>query len=70
MGQIPYDLTFKWNISNRRKKQTKYNQKLGNKEQTDRDQHGVRRGITGKEGEGASKGTQTDDSWAQAMWGY
>ena len=25
-GQIPYDLTFNWNISNRRKKQTKYNQ--------------------------------------------
>ena len=26
-GQIPYDLTFDWNISNRRKKQTKYNQR-------------------------------------------
>ena len=26
-GQIPYDLTFNWNISNRRKKQTKYNQR-------------------------------------------
>ena len=26
-GQIPYDLTFKWNIINRRKKQTKYNQR-------------------------------------------
>ena len=25
--QIPYDLTFNWNISNRRKKQTKYNQR-------------------------------------------
>ena len=25
--QIPYDLTFKWNIINRRKKQTKYNQR-------------------------------------------
>ena len=24
-GQVPYDLTFNWNISNRRKKQTKYN---------------------------------------------
>ena len=24
-GQIPYDLTFTWNISNRRKKETKYN---------------------------------------------
>ena len=26
-GQIPYDLTFNWNINNRRKKQTKYNQR-------------------------------------------
>ena len=25
-GQIPYDFTFNWNITNRRKKQTKYNQ--------------------------------------------
>ena len=25
-GQIPYDLTFKWNIINKRKKRTKYNQ--------------------------------------------
>ena len=26
-GQIPYDLTFNWNLINRRKKQTKYNQR-------------------------------------------
>ena len=26
-GQIPYDLTFNWNIINRRKKETKYNQR-------------------------------------------
>ena len=26
-GQIPYDLTFNWNIINRRTKQTKYNQR-------------------------------------------
>ena len=25
--QIPYDLTFNWNIINKRKKQTKYNQR-------------------------------------------
>ena len=25
-GQIPYDLTLNWNLINRRKKQTKYNQ--------------------------------------------
>ena len=28
--QIPYDLTFHWNIVNKRKKQTKYNQRHGN----------------------------------------
>ena len=27
-GQIPYDLTFNWNIINKRKKQAKYNQTL------------------------------------------
>ena len=26
-GQIPYDLTFNWNIINKRKKQTKYIQR-------------------------------------------
>ena len=26
-GQIPYDLTFNWNLINKRKKQTKYNQR-------------------------------------------
>ena len=29
-GQIPYDLTFNWNITNKRKKQTKYNQRHWN----------------------------------------
>ena len=29
-GQIPYDLTFNWNIINKRKKQTKYNQRHWN----------------------------------------
>ena len=27
-GEILYDLTFNWNIINKRKKQTKYNQRL------------------------------------------
>ena len=26
-GEIPYNLTFNWNIMNKRKKQTKYNQR-------------------------------------------
>ena len=29
-GQIPYDLTFNWNVINKRKKQTKYNQRHWN----------------------------------------
>ena len=29
-GKIPYDLTFNWTIINRRKKQTKYNQRHWN----------------------------------------
>ena len=28
-GQIPFDLTFNWNFINKRKKQTKYNQRHG-----------------------------------------
>ena len=28
-GQLPYDLTFNWNIINKRKKQTEYNQRHG-----------------------------------------
>ena len=27
VSEIPYDLTFDWNVMNRRKKQTKYNQR-------------------------------------------
>ena len=34
-GQIPYDLTYKWNLINRTNKQAKYYQKHWNKEQTD-----------------------------------
>ena len=32
--KIPYDLTYKWNLINKRNKQAKYNQKHGNKELT------------------------------------
>ena len=34
-GQIPYDLNSKWNLSNKTNKHPKYNQRHGNKEQTD-----------------------------------
>ena len=30
-GQIPYDLTFNWNLINKIKKHTKYNQNIENK---------------------------------------
>ena len=49
--QIPYDLTYKWNLINKTNKQTKYNQRHWNKEQTDSNQRGGGRGIWGKEGE-------------------
>ena len=39
-GQIPYDLTYKWNIINKTNNRAKYNQRLGNKEQTDSNQRG------------------------------
>ena len=33
-GQIPCDLTYKWNLINKTNKQAKYNQRHGNKEQS------------------------------------
>ena len=47
-GQIPYDLTYKWNLINKTNKQAKYNQRHWNKEQTDSNQ---RKGRRGKKGE-------------------
>ena len=38
--QIPYDLTYEWNIVNKTNKQAKYNQRYWNKEQTDSNQSG------------------------------
>ena len=46
-GQIPYDLTYKWNLINKTDRQAKYNQRHGNKEQTDSNQRGGGRGIMG-----------------------
>ena len=39
-SQIPYDLTYKWNLINKTNKQAKYNQSHWNKEQTDSNQRG------------------------------
>ena len=43
--QIPYDLSYKWNLINKTNKQAKYNQRLWNKEQSDINQKGGGRGI-------------------------
>ena len=43
--QIPYDLTHKWNLINKTNNWAKYNQRYGNKEQTDSDQRGEGKGI-------------------------
>ena len=43
--EIPHDLTYKWNLINKTNKQTKYNQRHINKEQSDSDQRGGGRGI-------------------------
>ena len=36
--QIPYDLTYKWNLINKTNKQAKYNQRHWDKKQTDSNQ--------------------------------
>ena len=38
--QIPYGLTYKWNLINKTNKQAKYSQRHWNKEQTDSDRRG------------------------------
>ena len=55
--QIPYDFTFKWNLINKTNKQSKYNQRHWNKEQTDSNQKGGEgiMGGGGKMGEGLSR---------------
>ena len=42
--QIPYDLTYKWNLINKTNKQAKYNQRIANKEQIDSDHSGGQKG--------------------------
>ena len=48
---IPYDLTYKWNLISKTNKQAKYNQRHRNKGQTDSNQRGGRRAIR-REGRG------------------
>ena len=47
-GQIPYEITFNWNLVNKMNKQAKYNQKHWNWEQADTDQRGEGRDKGGK----------------------
>ena len=43
-GQIPCDLTYKWNLINKTNKQAQYSQRHWNKEQTDSNQKGGGKG--------------------------
>ena len=52
--QIPYNLTFNWNLMNKINNQKKYNQRHWNKEETDSNLGGEGRGNQGKKGEGAA----------------
>ena len=49
-GQMPYDLTYKWNLINKTNKQAKYNQSQWNKEQTDITRGEVGGDMGGKRG--------------------
>ena len=67
-GQIPYDLTYKWNLTNKTNKQAKYNQRHWNKKQTDSNQRGGWKGITGEWRGGVKsknmyKGPMDKDNW-------
>ena len=67
--QIPYDLTYKWNLINKINKQAKYNQRHENKEPTYSDQRGGRRGIMG---ERRGRGRVKEHVWrthGNGQWG-
>ena len=61
-GQIPYDLTLNCNIINRRKKQTKYNQRHWGWEQSSSGQGGVGWG----QWEEGIAGTTIKDTWTKS----
>ena len=69
MVKDKYDLTYKWNLINKTNKGEKYNQRHGNKEQTDSDERGGGREITGERRETGCQGTCIKDPWTKAMWG-
>ena len=59
--QMPYDHTYKWNLMNKTNKWAKWNQRHGNKEQTDSDQREGVGGCQEEEGEGSSQRTYIMD---------
>ena len=72
--QIRYDLTYKWNLMNKTNKWAKYNQRHGNNEQSDSEQRGVVRGITGEIrgrfwSRNMYKGPMVMDNRVQTDWG-
>ena len=62
--QIPYDLTYYWNLINKTNKQANYNQRYGNKEQTDSNQRGGGSDNEGKEWKGHQE-TCMKDPWTK-----
>ena len=62
--QIPYDLTYKWNLINKKNKQVKYNQRHWNKEQTGRTREDGEGDNKGKKGKGC-QGTRIKDPWTK-----
>ena len=54
--QIPYDLTYKWNLINKTNKRAKENRRYGSKEKMGSDQKGGERELVkGKKGKGQVK---------------
>ena len=67
--QMPYELTYKWNLINKTNKQAKYNQRHWNKEQTDSNQRGGgKEDNKGKKGKG-HQGTCIKDTWTKPKRG-
>ena len=72
-GQIPYDLTFKWNLTNKTNKETEYNQRHWNKEQTDSDQRGWGGGLRKRQVKEPAYSNNGHGQWSgvdcRGVWG-
>ena len=67
--QIPYDLTYKWNLNNKTNKWAKYKHRHGNKEQTDSNQRGEGEGDNGANKGKGHQGTCIKDPWKKTIEG-